>query len=255
MRCLWAPRAGRRGCFSPWRWQRRRGGQQSGGPGTSLFLLRCHPCPSPRAQRLGRPQLSRGPAGGAGPGGRSQRSGDLVSQGRRRPRRHNRICEILFIFVLMGEVQCQNIWFVSHANYSRRGGGGAEGERHREEQEKEACRQTPGRAGCPAQGAPVPDAGRPGPSRGHPCHPRARPGGPCAPDLRFRSTLLASREAEMGEGGVRQQEQRARGPGGRNAATGEEKCGGLRRSGLQPPRGRLCVPERVVSPLGAETQV
>lgn len=36
---------------------------------------------------------------------------------------HDCICKILFIFVLMGEVQCQNIWFMSHANYSLGGGG------------------------------------------------------------------------------------------------------------------------------------
>lgn len=50
---------------------------------------------------------------------------------------HDCIYEILFIFVLMGEVQCQNIWFMSHANYSW--GGGGEGRRHQEEQQKEAC--------------------------------------------------------------------------------------------------------------------
>lgn len=42
---------------------------------------------------------------------------------------HNRIYEILFIFVLMGEVRCQNIWFVSHANYSWGGGARARGTR------------------------------------------------------------------------------------------------------------------------------
>lgn len=51
------------------------------------------------------------------------------------------IYEILFIFVLMGKVQCQNIWFMSHANYSWEGGGagGGKGVRHQEEQQKEAC--------------------------------------------------------------------------------------------------------------------
>lgn len=104
-------------------------------------------------------------------------------------------------------------------------GGGGEGERHQEEQEKEACPKSPRRAGRPAQGASVPEARRPGPPWGrtgllsaHPRHTRDLPRGLRAPGLMSGSTLLASRETEMGEGGEEEQEQRARGPGEQNTA-------------------------------------
>lgn len=57
--------------------------------------------------------------------------------------------EILFIFVLMGEVQCQNIWLMSHANYSWG--------RHQGEEQREHVPENSVLPRVPRQGGRVPE--------------------------------------------------------------------------------------------------
>lgn len=101
-----------------------RGSQQSWGPGTFLALLLLQvltPTPPLRPQAPQPP-----PALGTGTHTRDQ---PLKTKMRRPPhvqgghQQYRCIYEILFIFVVLGEVQCQNIWFMSHANYSWGGAG------------------------------------------------------------------------------------------------------------------------------------
>lgn len=122
-------RVGRQGCLRP--------SAELGTP----FFGRLSPSPFPGGPGAPATPSSgrKDPHTGAAP---EDRSAKASTRPGRRPQPRS-ICEILFIFVLMGEVQCQNAWFMSHANYSwARGVGGGwlkEGKRHQAEQQKEVC--------------------------------------------------------------------------------------------------------------------